>query len=70
MKKMEFKEVRLPDDILAKLEQGVEAGKPITLGEAGVFEWLTKLSAVDGWRPVWQAFNFPFVVLEREVTKS
>lgn len=70
MKKMEFKEVRLPDDILAKLEKGVEAGKPVTLGEAGVFEWLTKLSALEGWRPVWQAFNFPFVVLEREVTKS
>lgn len=70
MKKMEFKEVRLPDDILTKLEKGVEAGKPVTLGEAGVFEWLTKLSAIEGWRPVWQAFNFPFIVLEREVTKS
>ncbi len=70
MKKMEFKEVRLPDDILGKLEKGVEAGKPVTLGEAGVFDWLTKLSAAEGWRPVWQAFNFPFVVLEREVGKS
>jgi hypothetical protein len=70
MKRMEFKEIRLPEDILAKIEAGVSEGKPITLGDAGVFDWLTKLSATEGWRPVWQAFNFPFVVLEREVGKS
>jgi len=70
MKKMEFKEMRLPEDVLAKIEAGVSKGEPITLGEAGVFDWLTKLSAAEGWRPVWQAFNFPFVVLEREVGKS
>jgi len=70
MKKMEFKEIRVPDDILAKIEAGVQAGTPITLGEAGIFDWLTKLSAMEGWRPVWQAFNFPLVVVEREVGKS
>ena len=68
--KKEFREVSIPDEIKAKLEKGAEMGKPVTLGEAGVFEWLTKLSATEGWNPVWQAFNYPFVVLEREVEKS
>lgn len=66
---MEFKEERIPEEILAKLEKGVEAGQPVTLGAAGVFEWLTNLSKTEGWRPVWQVFNFPFIVLEREVKK-
>lgn len=70
MRYMEYREVRMPDEILAKLEKGAEAGKPITLGDAGVFEWLTNMSKSEGWRAVWQAFNFPFIVLEREVEKS
>ena len=71
MKKyMEFREVKVPDDILSKLEKGAEQGKPVTLGDAGVLEWLTQLSMSDGWRPVWHTFNFPFIVLEREVEKD
>lgn len=70
MKKMEFKEVRIPDDILAKIEESMKSGTPLTLGQAGVFDWLTKLNGAEGWRPVWQVFNFPFVLLEREVGKS
>ena len=67
MKKMEFKEVRIPEDILTKLSNGAEKGQPVTFGEAGLFDWLTKISAMEGYRPVWQAFNFPFVVFEREI---
>lgn len=67
---MEFQEFKIPDEILSKFEKGAEAGKPVTLGDAGVLQWLTTLSASEGWRPVWQTFNFPFIVLEREVKKN
>jgi len=66
----EYKEVRLPEEIMQKLEKGAEAGKPVTLGEAGTFEWLNQMSAKEGWQMVWSAFNFPFFVLEREVEKA
>ncbi len=69
-KHMEYREFKIPDEILAKLEKGAEQGKPVTLGDAGVPAWLTNLSATDGWRPVWQTFMFPYIVLEREVEKS
>jgi hypothetical protein len=36
-----------------------------TFGAAGMFEWLTEMSA-KGWSPIWTTFNFPFIVLERE----
>lgn len=70
MTKREFKEVKIPAEILAKLEESAEKGAPITLGEAGVFDWLTQLSATEGWLPVWQGFNFPYVVLERDVVEE
>ncbi len=70
MKYFEFKEVKIPEEIMQKLEKGAEAGQPVTLGAAGVFDWLTQLSKDEGWRPVWNGFNFPFLVLEREVEKS
>lgn len=66
MTSMEYKELKLPEEILTKLEKSAESGTPITLGEAGVFDWLTKLSRDEGWRIVWQGFNFPYVILERE----
>jgi len=70
MKYSEFKEVKIPAEIMEKLEKGVEAGEPVTLGVAGLFDWLTKMSKEEVWRPVWNAFNFPFIVLEREVEKN
>ena len=70
MKKMEFKEVKLPNSVLDKLEKSAEAGNPITLGQAGMCEWLTELSSTEGWCPVWQAFRFPYVMFEREIEKS
>ncbi len=70
MKSFEFREMKIPEEIMQKLEKGAEAGQPITLGSAGLFDWLTKMSSEGGWRPVWNAFNFPFIVLEREVEKN
>jgi hypothetical protein len=67
---VEVKEVKIPEEILAKLEESAKTGEVLTLGEAGVFEWLTKLSREAGWRPVWQGFNFPYVILEREVEQE
>lgn len=66
MRSMEYREVKIPDEIMTKLEKSAETGSPMTLGEAGVFDWLTKLSASEGWHIVWQGFNFPYVILERE----
>jgi hypothetical protein len=63
----EYKEVKTPDEILKKIDAALESGKPITLGEAGLFDWLNKLSETDGWSVVWQAFNFPMIVLERNI---
>lgn len=71
---MEYAEFKLPDDILAKIQNSVEeaqndpAKTPITLGEAGVMDWLTNMSRTNGWRAVWNGFNFPYIVMEREVT--
>jgi len=67
---MEYKEVRVPTEITDKLEKMAEAGdpeNPATLGAAGFFDWLTEQSKTEGWRAVWSGFNFPFIVLEREV---
>lgn len=67
---METKEVKLPEEVAARLEELAQAGdpnNPPTLGEAGFFDWLNDLSKNEGWRAVWSCFNFPFLVLEREV---
>jgi hypothetical protein len=69
-KYMEYKEFRIPDEIISKLEAGATNSQPMTLGDAGVFNWLSDLSKSQGWRVVWQALNFPFVILEREVEKN
>lgn len=63
---MKCEEVKVPDEILTKLEKSSAMGQPMTFGEAGVFDWINK-KAEEGWRVVWQAFNFPFLVFEREV---
>ena len=70
MRYMEYSEVQVPKEILARLEklsQEATPDTPATLGAAGVFEWMTEQSRKDGWRVVWQGFNFPFVIFEREV---
>ncbi len=67
---MEFREFKFPDEVITKFEQGIEKGAPITVGESGLLDWLTKMSQTEGWRPVWQTINPPFLVLEREVKKS
>ncbi|MHA2063127.1 MAG: hypothetical protein ACXABY_01980 [Candidatus Thorarchaeota archaeon] len=72
MKYMEYTELQTPDDVQTRLEKMREIGdpkSPATLGAAGFFEWVTKLSREEGWRPVWQGFNFPYLVFEREVDK-
>ncbi len=72
MKYMEYKEVKSPDEVEVRFEKMREVGdpsKPATLGAAGFFDWLTKLSREEGWRPVWASFSFPYIVLEREVSK-
>jgi hypothetical protein len=75
MKYVEYKECQVPNDILDKLEQSaLDANqglrkKPMTFGEAGVFDWLNDLSKKEGWRVVWQISNFPYIILEREQEK-
>ena len=69
---MEYKEFEVPEEVQNRLEKLAEMGsadpqtRP-TLANAGFFEWLNKLSREEGWRVVWNAFQFPYVVLEREV---
>lgn len=68
---MEYREFQIPEEIMAKLEESAEAaqqgGKVLTLGEAGVMEWLTNLSKNEGWEVIWSTFNFPFVVVQRRI---
>jgi hypothetical protein len=69
-KYMEYAEIKIPDEILNRLDKSASIGQPMTYGEAGLFEWLTKLSKEGGWRSVWQAYKFPYIVVEREVAKE
>ena len=62
----EYKEVKIPEEILKKIEDSANNNTVMTLGQAGVFDWLTLLSKTEGWRVVWQGFTFPYIVLERE----
>jgi len=67
---MEYKEVQIPEEIVNRMREisgTATPEKPATFGAAGVFDWLNEQSREGGWRVVWQGFNFPFVVLEREV---
>jgi len=67
---MEYKEVKVPDEVREKLDAMAAANDPTnppTLGGAGFFEWLNGLAKDEGWRAVWSGFNFPYLVLEREV---
>lgn len=70
MKYMEYKEVQVPEDVqqkLTELQESQDANTTPTLGAAGFFDWLNAISRDDGWHAVWQGFNFPYLVLEREV---
>ena len=71
---VEVREFQVPDEIQEKLSQLSEAaqqgGAPVTLTQGGVFEWLNGLARSEGWRPVWQTFQYPFIVMEREVTED
>lgn len=64
----EYREEKIPDEILTRLEKMTEAtpDKQVTLTEVGFFDWLNK-EAQAGWKMVWVAFRFPYVTLEREV---
>lgn len=70
MSYMEYKEVKVPDNVREKLDAMQQANDPTnppTLGGAGFFEFLNTLAKDEGWRAVWAGFNFPYLVLEREV---
>ena len=72
MSYMEYVEVKIPEEVLARLEELAKksadvSGEQVTLTEGGFFDWLNKKAKDDGWRMVWSAFRFPFVTLEREV---
>lgn len=60
MKYWEYKEHRLPDEILSYLKNGG------TLTESGFFKWLNTL-CLDGWK--WRSVDIPFIILERENEK-
>lgn len=62
----EYKEVKIPQKYLDKLE----SGETETLTDAGVFVWLNQLARDEGWRAVWATFNFPYLILEREVNSN
>lgn len=73
MSYMEYKEVLVPDEIVERLREMSETStpeKPATFGAAGVFDWMNAQSRDGGWRVVWAGFNFPYVVLEREVVEE
>lgn len=70
MSYMEYKEVQVPDEMRQKLDAMAKANDPAnppTLGAVGFFEWLNAFAKDEGWSAVWQGFNFPYLVLEREV---
>lgn len=75
MTRVEYKEFKAPDEVQNKLGELRQAAAQDpgnvkvdpTLGNAGFFEWLSSLSE-EGWRPVWESFAFPFIVLERELS--
>ena len=70
MSYMEYKEVKVPADVREKLDAMANAkdpANPPTLGASGFFEFLNALAKDEGWRAVWAGFNFPYLVLEREV---
>lgn len=71
MKYMEYQEFEVPAEIQTKLEEMAQNPTgpqgPATLGKAGMFEWMNELSRTEGWSAVWQAFQFPFIVMQREV---
>lgn len=69
---IEYKEFQLPEEVVTKMQTLTEAyqadpenAEMPTFGNAGMFEWMTEMSA-KGWSPIWTTFNFPFIVLERE----
>lgn len=71
---VEVREFQVPDEIQEKLsqmsEQAQAGGPPVTLTAGGVFDWMNQLSRDEGWRPVWSTFQYPFIVMEREVTED
>ena len=73
MSYMEYKEVQVPEEIVNRLREMSEASTPeapATFGAVGVFDWMNQQAREGGWRVVWQGFNFPFVVFEREVVEE
>lgn len=65
---IEYKEFEATEKIIAFLDAKIEMGEDpmLFLDEAGYFTWLSEMSK-DGWRPIWQTYRFPKIVLEREV---
>ena len=57
MKRWEYKEHKVPENIMNQLKNGS------TLTEAGFFVWINSLCD-DGWK--WRTVDFPFVIMERE----
>lgn len=59
-----YKEVRIPDEMLSKINPEEMGQEPQTMGQAGVMDWLTEQSK-EGWEVVWEAFLFPHFVFRR-----
>ena len=66
---MQYQEVEAPKEIQDEMQQLVTnpGEKPVILSSTGFFDWLSEQTK-GGWRPVWYSFNFPYVVMEREVS--
>lgn len=74
----EYKEFQVPQAIQTKLEEITQKAmddnfadmSAPTFGQAGLYEWLSSMSQHGSWEPIWQSFNYPFIVMERTVTEK
>jgi len=72
MKRMEYEEIVMPDQILARQEKlaQLDPSDPenvATMKRTGFIDWINERSK-DGWRVVWSQLRGIYVVFEREVT--
>lgn len=73
MKYYEYKEFRVPAELIEKAEKAsLEAQQspekqPPTFGDVGIYDWLSKLSEEGGWRFISNLSVYPIFVMEREV---
>lgn len=69
-----YDEVEIPQEILKKLEESaIKAqedfgSRAITLKEAGLYDWINKMSKDDGWELFYLVF--PNVILRKQIIEK